>query len=87
MRSYAKAAQHWEDAKSYALSTGKSRTHPVIINLTQNIGLALLRLGPGSQDDARRYLQESTGFARELWELEKSPYNTCLLYTSDAADE
>ena len=76
MRSYAKAAQHWEDAKSYALSTGKIRTHPVIINLTQNIGLALLRLGPGSQDDARRYLQESTGFARELWELEKSPYNT-----------
>ncbi|MCH2063786.1 MAG: CHAT domain-containing protein [Roseibacillus sp.] len=79
MRSYAKAAEHHEEARKRALSTGKRKEDPTVISLTGQIGLALLRLGPGSHDDARRYLQEAATLTRELWELRPSRVNTLSL--------
>ncbi len=79
MRSYAKAAEHHKKAREHALSAGYPEEDPAVINLTGQIGLALLRLGPGSHDDARRYLQEAATLTRELWELRPSRGNTLSL--------
>ncbi len=67
MRSYAKAAEHLEEARGHALSTGDRRKeHPEVISLTGQIGLALLRLGPESRDLAHHYLLEAANLTREL---------------------
>ncbi|MDP7496898.1 MAG: tetratricopeptide repeat protein, partial [Roseibacillus sp.] len=67
MRSYAKAAEHLEEAREYALGIeGRRKEHPEVVSLTGQIGLALLRLGPESRDLARRYLLEAANLTREL---------------------
>ena len=67
MRSYAKAAEHLEEAREHALGIeGRRKEHPEIVSLTGQIGLALLRLGPESRDLARRYLLEAANLTREL---------------------